>query len=204
MTEQEIKTGILAWREASPAIVELWGGQWRKTPGRWDFYREFYGIEGMTVLAIANPGTEYTYRDLKFGVFGDVLYIRLPSGRCLSYHEPRLNVGTDPRGQEVQQISFMGMDGYTHKWERISTHGAKLAENITQSAARDILAAALLRVNAAGYPPVLHVHDEIVSEVPIGFGSVEEFERLMEVREPWFADWPISASGGWRGHRYRK
>jgi len=204
MTEEEIKTGILAWREASPAIVELWGGQWRKVMGRWEFYREFYGIEGMTVLAIANPGTEYTYRDLKFGVFGDVLYIRLPSGRCLSYHEPRLNVGTDPRGQEVQQISFMGMDGYTHKWSRILTHGAKLAENITQGAARDILAAALVRVNAAGYPPVLHVHDEIVSEVPIGFGSVEEFEQLMEVREPWFADWPISASGGWRGHRYRK
>ena len=158
------------------------------------------------VLSIANPGQFYYYLDLSFHVnpYDDVLYVRLPSGRSIAYHSPRLHPGTDPRKLDIQQISYMGMDGYTHKWARISTHGAKLVENLCQSAARDIMVSALLRVNAAGYPPVLHVHDEIVSEVPKGFGSVEEFEQLMEVREPWFADWPISASGGWRGHRYRK
>ena len=36
----------------------------------------------------------------------------------------------------------------------------------------------MLRIEAAGYPIVLHVHDEIVCEVPIGFGSVEEFTRV--------------------------
>jgi len=201
MADEEIKQNILRWRSESPAIVEMWGGQWRKTPGVWEFTPEFYGVEGMAVLAVMNPGNQYRYRDITFEVSGDVLYIGLPSGRYLSYHNPRLNRDVDPRGLDVWQLSFMGMD---KGWSRIPTYGGKLTENITQAVARDIMAAALLRVNRAGYPPVLHVHDEIVSEVPEGFGSIEEFETLMKVREPWFADWPIRAAGGWRGKRYRK
>ena len=57
-------------------------------------------------------------------------------------------------------------------------------ENIVSGIARDLLAEAMLRVEAAGYPIVLHVHDEIVCEVPIGFGSTEEFTRLMTRKPP--------------------
>jgi DNA polymerase len=62
----------------------------------------------------------------------------------------------------------------------------------------------MLRVEDAGYPIVLHVHDEIVSEILKGFGSIEEYEALMMVRESWFKDWPIKAAGGWRGREFRK
>jgi DNA polymerase bacteriophage-type len=65
------------------------------------------------------------------------------------------------------------------------------------------VAEAMLRIEAAGYPIVLHVHDEIVAEVPIGFGSTEEFTRLMTRKPAWALELPIAA-GAWTGQRYCK
>lgn len=59
-------------------------------------------------------------------------------------------------------------------------------------------------VERAGYPVVLRVHDELVSEVVRGYGSIAEYEKLMATLPPWAAGWPIRASGGWRGQRYKK
>jgi DNA polymerase len=59
-------------------------------------------------------------------------------------------------------------------------------------------------LDAAGYAIVLHIHDEIVSEVLKGTGSVDDFERIMAIMPHWAASWPIRAAGGWRGKRYRK
>ena len=210
MTDEEIKQDVISWRKESPAIVELWGGQWRKDPGYWHFTPEMYGLEGAAVQALLYPGRVFTYRLISYwhDTTMDVLFCQLPSGRRLTYHTPRLTRGTDPRKLEVYIINFMGWNSDSMKgpvgWVGMTTYGPKLAENVTQATARDILAAAMLRVEAAGYPIVLHVHDEIISEVPEGQGSVEEFVRLMMVRESWFADWPIKAAGGWRGKRYRK
>jgi DNA polymerase len=89
-------------------------------------------------------------------------------------------------------------------WIRIDTYGGRLTENIVQATARDIQWYGMRNLTAAGYPIVLHVYDEDVAEVPEGFGSVEEFERIMSTMPPWAADWPIRANGGWRGKRYRK
>lgn len=210
MDDQEIKTNILKWRDESPAIVEFWGGQYRKDPDRWAFTPEFYGLEGAFINAILNPGTWVDVGVVSYGfdTATNVVYCRLPSGRCLAYHSPLLSRGKDPRGLDVIKISFMGHNSDASKgkvgWNRIETYSGKLAENVTQAVARDILTAAMVRVNKTGYPVVLHVHDEIIAEVPLGFGSVEEFEKLMMVREPWFADWPIKAAGGWMGSAYRK
>jgi len=202
MDDEEIKQNILKWRDESPAIVELWGGQYRKIPGKWEFYPEMYGVEGCVIQAISNPMTTYSYKMLSFVYDSkcDTLEIRLPSGRNLYYHKPRLTPGTDPRGLSCINISYLGGKGFT----RISTYGSKLVENIIQAISRDILVAAMLRVEKAGYRVVLHVHDEIIAEVPEDFGSVEELEELMMIKEPWFATWPIRAAGGWTGNRFRK
>ena len=89
-------------------------------------------------------------------------------------------------------------------WVRMDTYGGKLVENIVQATARKILTHAMINLENAGYPIVLHVHDEIVSEVLKGFGSIEEFERIMSIMPWWAKRWPVKAVGGWRGKRYRK
>jgi hypothetical protein len=73
-----------------------------------------------------------------------------------------------------------------------------------QAVAHDILRHAILNLRAAGYPCVLHVYDEILTEVPIGTGSLEQFEAIMRRVPPWAEGWPVVAAGGWRGRRYRK
>ncbi|NIP50782.1 MAG: hypothetical protein GWN00_32790, partial [Aliifodinibius sp.] len=167
------------------------------------------GIEGKVVSAISQPDMYHSYRDIGFGYNSsdDVLYIRLPSGRDLCYHQPRLTRIEDRRRLPVYQISYMGVNNDPGKpkiWMRIVTWGSRIFENIVQAVCRDIEAAAMLKLEAAGYPVVLHTHDEPCSEVPHGFGSIEEYERIMMTPESWYADWPVRASGGWRGLRFRK
>ena len=78
-----------------------------------------------------------------------------------------------------------------------------MVENAIQGMCADLLTDAMPRVEDAGYPIVMHSHDELASEVPVGFGSVEEHENLMAQSPIWATDMPIAAKG-WRGLRYRK
>src|SRR5690606_2073344 len=83
-------------------------------------------------------------------------------------------------------------------------NGPFIVHNCTQAVARDILTHAMLNLAKAGYPIVLHIHDEIVAEVDKGWGSIDEFERIMATMPEWCRRWPVRAAGGWRGLRYRK
>lgn len=199
-SDDEILKAVRAWRNASPKIVEMWGGQFR------NYRPEFYGIEGAALQAVMFPGQEYSYRGITYVMRANILYCRLLSGRYLTYHSPRVSPNPNRPGQ---QLSFEGWNtnpknGPPRKWIRMTTYGGRLVENIVQATARDILAHAIVNLERAGYPIVLHVHDEIVAEVPEGRGSVEEFEKIMATMPAWAADWPIKAPGGWRGKRYRK
>ena len=93
--------------------------------------------------------------------------------------------------------------GASKKWERLETFGGKLVENSIQAIARDLLAEAMLRVTAAGYDIVFHVHDEIIAEVPEGSGSVEEMCELMSVNPDWADGLPLNADG-YECEYYRK
>jgi DNA polymerase len=86
----------------------------------------------------------------------------------------------------------------------MDTWGGRLVENCVQATAADIQRHSILKQQAAGYKIALHTYDENTAEVPEGWGSVEEFEALMNEMPPWAAGWPIKAAGGWRGKRYRK
>ena len=204
-SDDEVKRNIIAWRNASPMIVEMWGGQVRGKPWNPD-RQEYYGLEGMAICATMNPGTEYRYRSITYVVHDDVLYCRLPSGRHIAYHRPRLSPSQKWDGQ--LSLSFEGWNSNPKMgpigWVRIHTFGGRLFENVVQAVARDIMRDAVDRLERAGYPIVLRVHDELVAEVPPGYGSVEEFESLMAQLPAWAEGWPIRAAGGWRGNRYRK
>jgi DNA polymerase bacteriophage-type len=97
----------------------------------------------------------------------------------------------------------MGVDSFTKQWQEQFAHGGVLLENIVQGTARDILADAIVRVEQSGYPVVLHVHDEIVTEPKSNFGSIGEFSKIMSVVPAWAEGLPIAAAG-WEGERYRK
>lgn len=187
MTDEEIKANIKKWREESPNIVAFWRG-----------------LEDAAILAVQNPGQCFSYRGITYGTKDNVLYCRLLSGRLLSYHEPILVPSVTPWGADVWKLTYMGMDSVTKQWVRLDTYGGKLCENVVQGTSRDILGHALVNEDKAGYEIALHIHDEIVSEVPEGWGSIEEFEQIMATLPDWCKDWPIKAAGGWRGKRYRK
>jgi hypothetical protein len=186
-TDEEIKANVLAWRDASPAIVALWAN-----------------LENCAHAAVNNPGERYEYRQIGFFCHQDVLYMVLPSGRHLAYHQPR--IGLNARGKP--SLSYMANNTNPKYgkmgWVRMETWGGRLTENATQAVSNDLLRLGMTRAEARGYPLVLHVHDEVVAEVPEGTGSVEELEAILIERPPWAHDWPIRASGGWRGTRYGK
>ena len=200
--EQNLKDAIKAWRKASPAIVEMWGGQYRY--GR----EECFGLEGMAILAVQNPGIEFSHRGITYLKRGDVLYCRLLSGRYITYHRPRLEINRKFEWSNGYSLSFEGWNTNPKQgatgWIRMHTFGGKLTENVVQATARDILAHAIVNLEKAGYPVVLHVHDEIVSEVKENTGTLQEFEKIMMIMPQWAENWPIKAKGGWRGKRYRK
>ncbi len=175
-----------AWREANPNIVKFWRG-----------------LEEAAVEAVQNPGWVTSCGKIKYRMNGSFLWCQLPNRRVLCYCYPKLVEVTTPWGARKEQVVYKGVNSYTRKWEEISTYGGKLAENVTQAVARDFMAAAMTRLEAAGYPIMLTVHDEIVAEPPEGHGSVEEFEAIMCEVPAWGAGCPIAAEG-FADRRYRK
>ena len=144
LSEDEMQNIVAQWRAASPSIPKLWRD-----------------VERAAKSAIKNPGK--TFRVGSAAAYwkdADALRCRLPSGRVLTYWGARL----DNDGS----LCFMGQNQTTRKWEKTSTWGGKLVENIVQAVARDCLAVALVRLDEAGYNIVFHVHDEIIVEAPEG------------------------------------
>lgn len=208
LSDDEIKAVIVAWRAASPAVVEFWGGQWRGPPWRRE-RAEYYGMEGHFIMALQSPGVTYTFRGMPFlyDQQRDALTIGLLSGnRCLTYWHPRL--AQSDRNADELAISYSGYNSNPNRgapgWQRLSTYGGSLTENVVMAHEVEIQRFGQLALRAAGYNIVLEVYDESVLEVPHEFGSIEEVERIMSTMPPWAHDWPVVAEGGWRGARYRK
>lgn len=178
--EDELQGLINDWRNANPHIVKLW--------------TEI----GNTAMKAIKEKTIVSLGKLVFMYERGILFIRLPSGRRLSYIKPR--IGTNRFGGD--SITYMGV-GASKKWERLETFGGKLVENIVQAIARDLLASAMMNVANAGYNIVFHVHDEIIAEAPDGQGSVDEMCMLMSINPDWADGIPLSADG-YECEYYRK
>ena len=119
----------------------------------------------------------------------------MPSGRSLCYPSPKLVDGG---------ITYMGIDQFTRKWVRQNTHGGKLFENLCQAVARDIMAANMPHIEAAGYTITLTVHDEIIAEAPDSPEfNAEHLASLLAANPSWASDIPLAAAG-FETYRYRK
>ena len=172
MPEDEMQPLVDAWREANPHIVALWGAMDR---GVRKVIRDHSSVRvGKVVLY---------WRDEK-------LLIRLPTGRDLCYLSPR-TVTNRFGNYGIGYLAPManGQLGV------LETFGGKLVENCTQAIARDLLAHAMLNLEAHGYRIVFHVHDECVMEMPFGTGSVEEACAIMGETPEWCSDLPLRADG---------
>jgi DNA polymerase len=128
--------------------------------------------------------------------------MELPSGGFLSYAAPA--IAPHPKTEQLS-LSFMGINSYTKRWERIFTYGGKLSADATQATAREIFTYNWQHAEDEGFPIVLRVHDELVTEPPDDPAFTAE--RLMEImtrRPPWIDDRLPLAAGGFEAYRYRK
>ena len=155
------------------------------------------------IEAVRNPGKRYTINRVTWFVENKFLYGKLPSGRRLAYCDPEIRVRPTPWGEPRAALHFYAPNSTTGKWERQHTYPGALAENVTQAVARDFMVSSQLRTRAAGYIPVMSVHDECLAESLTGRATLAEFESLMSVTPTWAKDFPLAVKG-WQGPRYRK
>lgn len=179
LTEDELPLLVEMWRQASPHIVHFW----------WDIDKAAKACI-KTHLSHESHGMKFTYRS-------GCLFLRLRSGRALCYPQPK--IGVNRFGSE--SITFMGINT-VKKWSRIETYGAKLVENIVQATSRDLLAEAMRRLEAAGNPVVMHIHDEAVIEAPTG-RSLDTIVKIMTEVPEW-ANGLILNAAGFVGDFYKK
>lgn len=171
-----------AWRKANSEIESFW-----------------YSLAKACQSAIKAKGVAFSAGRIVCKVSGNYLLMRLPSGRYLVYPAPRL-----PEEGEMCDFSFMGVNQYTKKWERIPTYAGKCAENSCQAVACDLLLEAGPRLEAAGYHIVMSVHDEYITEIKDdNTRNHREMEKIMSDLPDWAEGLPLVAAG-FEAARYRK
>ena len=183
--DEELKPLVDGWRKANPRIVQFWRSV------------------GDAAMKAVRERTTVRAGKVTFCCKDGVLFAKLPSGRTLAYIAPRLETGrfgsavityqsydkTEKAADEEEEAPV------TRRWQREETYGPKIVENLTQAIARDLLCAAMMNLEAAGYRICMHIHDECVIETPIGQGSLEEACRLMAIAPVWAEGLPLRADG---------
>lgn len=188
-----IRIFVDKWRAANPAICKFWKA-----------------LEKAAIEAVENPETVIPCGKISYLKSGDFLLCRLPSSRKIAYPYPRVKIEMLKRKRrdgseyeiEIKKLFYEGFDA-KKRWGLQYAYGGMLSENVTQAAARCVQSDSQHRLEAAGYPVVLHVYDENVVELPEGKGTLEEMCQIMAQLEPWAEGLPVSVAG-WAGERYRK
>lgn len=171
LTEDELQPLVTAWRKANPNIVRFW----------WE-------VDRAAMKTVKDRTTTETH-GIRFEYRSGMLFITLPSGRKLCYVKPRIELNRF--GSE--SVTYEGI-GPNKKWERIESYGPKFVENIVQATSRDILCHAMRRLDAMGCSIVMHVHDEVVIEVPVQ-ASVDDICTIMSETPTWAKGLLLRADG---------
>lgn len=186
ITQEESDVTIKAYRSAHPEMADYNWGLWAR-------------VEKAAIMAVADEsravqlaGTGVTYHVHRLDSERYWLICTFPSGRSMAYYRPKIRLGTR-WGRTVEKLSFR--TEWNGKSYREDTYGGKLVENMVQGIARDVCAVGALNVEAAGYPVIGLVHDEIISLPDADFGSHDEVCRLMCALPPWITDLPVEAEG---------
>lgn len=194
-----------AWRDAHANTRQFW-----------------YDIENAAIEAVREKGSVQSVGRIRFKMAGSFLFAQLPSReRFICYPYPELRQmempwnNSDGSPAYKSGLTYMTVpdvskrakivpdDRNSSSWARVKTYGGELTNNVTQATARDVMKHGMFGLEAAGYPIILTVHDEIVTEPEEGHGSVEEMESIMCDLPDWAAGLPVAAEG-FEGERYRK
>lgn len=179
LTEDELPEIVHRWRTANKRIVDLW-----------------YGMEN-AALEVMRTGQPVGVKGLMLAREGDYdngqdfFTITLPSGRKLYYPRPFLH----KNDFEKEALHYHGVNQSSKKWEVISTYGGKLTENIVQAIARDCLAESIVRLHQAGYQIVMHIHDEVVLDVPKTQADLDQVCDIMSQPIKWAPGLLLKADG---------
>ena len=187
LAEDELPDIVSRWRDANKRIRDLW-----------------YAVENAAVKVVAEGGSAgvgnlLLSREFDYNTGTDYMTVLLPSGRKLYYVNPAM--GENRWGKP--SITYRGMDQTTKRWGSVETYGGKLVENCVQAIARDCLAYAMGRLEAAGMPIVFHIHDEIVIDANSQAANLDTVVKIMTEPLPWAPDLPLGADG-WIGDFFRK
>ena len=197
MTDEEIHKVKFAWRAAHPNTESMWTD-----------------LNNAAWVAVRKPGQAISFAGrLTFQCEkrGEHLFmwLTLPSGRRLCYPHIRIARVFTPEGtklvidtQKGGQIACVFKDNTSGKWMDVKIYGGLLTENVVQAISRDLLAEAMLRIDAAGMDIVAHIHDECVVETKAGVKS-DKFAELMMQAPDWAQGLPIKV-GPWISDRYVK
>ena len=183
LCESELIEIVRAFRSSNVNIVKLWNT-----------------VEKAFIEAVNNKSIVHIDKNISFIYEGNILFIKLPSGRRLSYIRPRIDYNN---AFNKSIITYEGVDSTTKKNTRLTTYGGKLVENIVQAIARDVLGEAMMNLRNKGFNIVMHVHDEIVLEVENGVSSVEKVCEIMCKENKYFKGLNLRADG-FESNYYKK
>lgn len=173
LTDAELEEIKQSWRKASPRIVRLWS----------DF-------ESAALEAVRERSTVSLQHGIKLECRSGILFIRLPSGRSLAYVKPRIEY---EESFDREGLTYYGRD--VGGWGKQRTYGGRLVENAIQAIARDCLAVAMTRLEAAGYPIVMHIHDEVVIETTRSTDCLADVCEIMSKSIDWAPGLVLTADG---------
>jgi DNA polymerase len=188
LTEKEAKEAVYGFRDTYPEIVSFWGE-----------------LNAACLTAFKASICVYVRGLVVDGRDEKCLKIKLPSGRFIHYHKPRLTMEPPPWGGPPKEgIHFVMYGSKGAKDNRL--YGGLLCENVVQAVARDLLLSGMLEAEAAGASVIMTVHDEIVAEVPTtgAFGENELFACMTKVPEWGEGMGFVLKAECWEGAYYRK
>ena len=180
LQEDELLHLVQRWRNANINIKKFW-----------------YDVGNAALETVAKEKTMRVGK-ITFEYYNNYLFIKLPSGRKLSYFNPMIK--RNVYGKE--SLTYEGV-ATNRKWERIETYGPKLVENIVQGISRDILAYAMMNLKNRNFNIVMHVHDEVVVEVKKDEHTLEEICNIMTIPPPSAKDLCLKAQA-YKCDFYRK
>lgn len=166
MDEADMQTLVVSWRQANKNIVKFW-----------------YDIQAAVVAAL-EENAKVRLRGLLIYKLRGRLIIKLPSGRSLVYYGAKI---------VNDEIYYNGTGHTSNKWEQRSAYGGQFVANIVQATARDILFLKMKQLDARGFKIIMHVHDEVVCEMPLDESLKNKMNAVMNQSVEWAIGLPLAA-----------